>query len=321
MSWKVRVLSLLGMLVAVGLTPLWLPAYELRVLNLALITSIAVIGLVFAFGYAGLIHLGQAAFIGIGAYASGLFARELGVGFWIAMPLSIAFGVLVSAIIGWPLLRLRGHYLALATIGFGVVFEIVAKNWTKVTGGYDGLIGIPPISVFGWTVDNDVQFFPVALAMTVVVALLAYAVRASRFGRAMIAVRDDELAAAVVGISVTRTKMLAFVIAGGCAALSGSLYAHYAGYVAPSDFDIVRAISVLAMLIVGGEMSVFGAILGSIVVSFAPEWLRFLGQGYLVAFSVILLAILVLAPQGIGGVVQQIASKLERRRRPRARAS
>ena len=295
--------------------PVLLSPYTLRVMDLAVISAIAVVGLCFAFGYAGLVHLGQGAFVGVGAYSAALLSTRLGLGFWTAMPLALVIGATVAILIGAPLLRLRGHYLALATVGFNETLEIVAKNWTGLTGGDDGISGIPGIKLFSLSFGTDRSFYYLALAFLVVATLIGYALRASRFGRAMVAVRDDELACGACGVTAFRTKLLAFVLASVYGALSGVLYAHYSGYIAPSDFDIVRSITLLVMLIVGGEASILGAIGGAILVSYAPEWLRFLGQAYLTFFGIAIILVLVLLPDGAAGALRAL-----RRRAMRLRA-
>lgn len=287
--------------------------YSLRVTVLALQSAIAVIGLCIAFGWAGLIQLGQAAFIGIGAYTSAVVAMRLGWGFWVTMPLAMAASALVALIIAVPMLRLRGHYLALATVGFNVTAEIIAKNWIGVTGGYDGISGIPGINVFGHVIDTDLGGYFLSLAFLVVVAAFAFALRHSRFGRAMIAVRDDEIAAGTSGVPVVRTKVLAFVIASALAGLSGSLYAHFAHYISPGDFELSRSITILVMLIAGGETSIAGAIIGALLLSFAPEWLRFVGDAYLAVFGVAVLLLLILMPEGIMGRVAKAWRKFAAR--------
>ena len=303
--------------VAVGAVVLALPwllsSYSLRVLDLALISAIAVLGLCFAFGYAGLVHLGQAAFVGIGAYTAALLTTSMGLDFWTALPVALVAGAGVAVLIGWPLLRLSGHYLALATVGFNVTLEIVLKNWVDLTGGDDGISGIPGIHIASFAISSDRRFFYLVLVFLVLAALVAAAIRASRFGRAMIAVRDDELAGGACGISVFRTKLLAFTLAGMYGALSGVLYAHYANYIAPNDFDSVRAITLLVMLIVGGEASIIGSIAGTILVSFAPEWLRFVGQAYLTVFGAAIILVLVLMPGGLVGAARSLRNRYVRR--------
>ncbi len=139
--------------------PYWVSSYSLHLLDLSLISAVAVLGLCFAFGYAGLLHLGQAAFVGIGAYVSAIFAIRLGLGYWLAMPAAVVVTAIIAIIIGVPLLRLRGHYLALATVGLNVTVEIIAKNWLEVTGGDNGLSGIPGVAIGTFRFDTDQRFF------------------------------------------------------------------------------------------------------------------------------------------------------------------
>jgi branched-chain amino acid transport system permease protein len=289
--------------------PLVLPAYDLRVLILALISALAVIGLCIAFGWAGLIQLGQGAFVGIGAYCAAILSRDHGFGFPAALLSAAAVTGGFAVLLGVPLLRLRGHYLALATVGLNATALIVVSNAGDLTGGYDGFSGIPPIRLAGFVFTTDTQYFYLVWGLLALVSLVTLSLRASRFGRAMIAVRDDELSAGTSGVPVVRLKVLAYGLCGVCGGLSGCLYAYYAHYVSPGDFDMVRSITLLVMLIVGGETSVAGAILGSILIGFLPEWLRFLGDGYLAAFAIGVLLVLVLMPSGIVGLVQKASGK------------
>jgi branched-chain amino acid transport system permease protein len=291
--------------------PHLLSAYDLRLLVLGLISAIAVIGLSVAFGWAGLIQIGHAALIGVGAYTTALLSLRLGFGFWTALPIAIVVTGLVSFALALPLLRLKGHYLALATVGLNVTLEIVTKNWSGLTGGYDGLSGIPPIGLFGIQLETDLEYYYLVLAFLAATTLFAASLRASYLGRALIAVRDDELASGTSSVPVVRMKILAFVISGCLAAISGCLYAHYARYIAPQDFDLLRSVTLLVMLIAGGDTSVLGAIAGAIVLTFAPEWLRFLGDAYLAVFGVAVVLILVLMP---GGMAQQVRRLVRRRR-------
>jgi branched-chain amino acid transport system permease protein len=276
-----------------ALIALWLPflmsSYGLRLLDLSLISAIAVLGLCFAFGYAGLLHLGQAAFVGIGAYTSALAATRMGLEFWFSMPIAIALTMIVGIGIGVPMLRLRGHYLALATVGFNVTVDIVARNWTDVTGGENGLSSIPSIGISGFRFDSDQRFYYLGLAVLVIACLVAFAIRHSRFGRA-----------------VLRAKVLAFALAAAFAGLSGALYAHYTRYIAPNDFDLVRSITLLVMLIVGGESSILGAVGGAVLISFAPELLRFVGEAYLAVFGIGVLILLIVMPDGIAGALLRL---------------
>lgn len=287
------------------LLPYWVSPYSLHLLDLSFISAIAVLGLCFAFGYAGLLHLGQAAFVGIGAYASAVFSSRFGLMYWVSMPVAVVITAIIAIVIGVPMLRLRGHYLALATVGLNVSVEIVAKNWFEVTGGDNGMSGIPGIAIANFRFDTDQRFFYLVAAMLAVASVIALAIRHSRFGRAMIAVRDDEMACGASGVSVIATKVTAFTIAAAYAGVSGALYAHYAHYVAPNDFDLVRSITLLVMLIVGGETSIIGAAGGAVLISFAPEFLRFLGEAYLAIFGIGVLIILIVMPDGLAGALSR----------------
>jgi branched-chain amino acid transport system permease protein len=190
--------------------------------------------------------------------------------------------------------------------------EIVAKNWIDFTGGDDGITSIPGVSLFGFPIATDRSYYYLALGFLVLATAIGYALRASRYGRAMIAVRDDELACGACGVTAFRAKLLAFTLASVYGALSGVLYAHYAGYIAPSDFDVVRSITLLVMLIVGGEASIIGAIGGAILVSYAPEWLRFLGQAYLTFFGIAIILVLILLPEGAAGALRRLRRRVAR---------
>jgi branched-chain amino acid transport system permease protein len=287
--------------------PFLLSDLDMRLTNLGLISAIAVVGLTFAFGYAGLIQLGQAAFVGLGAYMSALLAVRLGVSFWVGLPAGIAFAAICAALIGWPLLRLRGHYLALATVGLNVSLEIVTRSWVGLTGGFDGISGIPGIAILGWAADTDRRMYWVVLGFLLLACLLAWLVRHSHLGRAMIAVRDDEIAAGAAGVPVTGTKVAAFTLAGAYGGLAGVLYAHYAAYISPSDFALVRSIEFLAMAVVGGEASILGAVVGALFFTYLPEWLRVFGkETYPTFFGLITLAALILMPTGIVGLARRL---------------
>ena len=289
--------------------PAVLSEYALRVMNLSLIGSLAVMGLCIAFGWAGLIQLGQAAFVGVGAYTSAVLSRDFGMPFVLAVPLAALLAGAAAVLIGFPLLRLRGHYLALATVGLNATAVTLISNAGDWSGGYDGLSGIPPMQLGGWELTTDTQSYFLIWIVVVLVSLAVLALRTSRYGRALVAVRDDEMAAGTSGVPVVTMKAFAYGLCGICAGLSGALYAHYSHYISPGDFDLAHSITLLVMLIVGGETSVLGAILGSVLLGFLPEWLRFVGDGYLAVFGIGVLLVLVLVPQGIVGMLRRLARR------------
>ncbi|WP_298962093.1 branched-chain amino acid ABC transporter permease [uncultured Methylobacterium sp.] len=301
-----RSVLVLAALVLAGLALSFVASeYTLRLLNMAVIAAVAVVGLNFAFGYAGLISLGHSAFVGLGAYGLAILTTKAGWSPWLAAIPAIAGTGLAAAALGYPLLRLKGHYLALATLGLNVSFGIVAANWIELTGGTNGIAQIPGLTLAGHAIEGEQAFLWFGLAVLAVLGLAALAIHASRLGRAMMAVRDDETAAAMTGIDVTGVSVAAFVLSALYAAVAGCLFAVHVHFVSPDDFNVAHAITFLSMLIVGGEGSVAGAIIGAALLTFLPEWLRVLGEGYLAFFGLMMLAILVFLPTGIVGLVRR----------------
>ncbi|MCK1666326.1 branched-chain amino acid ABC transporter permease [Bradyrhizobium sp. 153] len=287
----VRFALLLGALILIaGLSlSMLLTDYQLRLVNLAVISAIAVIGLNFALGFAGLISLGHAAFVGTGAYGVALLTTLLGWSSWQALPAAIAGTAVLAVLIGVPLLRLKGHYLALATLGFNVSFTIVAANWIELTGGTNGISRIPELQIGRHALADERSYLWFALLVLAASAVAAALIHGSRDGRAMIAVRDDETASAMTGIDVARVKLAAFVLSSVYAAVAGGLFACHMRFISPEDFGYAHSITYLPMLVVGGEGSIVGAILGAVLVTFLPEWLRFLGAAYLAFFGLFVL--------------------------------
>ncbi len=306
MALRTPLLIAAAIVVIGGLLSTVLPEYYLRLLNLSAISAVAVVGLNFAFGYAGLISLGHAAFVGMGGYGLAILTVSCGWSPWLAAPAAIIATAVLAVLIGYPLLRLRGHYLALATLGLNVSFYIVTSNWIALTGGTNGIARIPELAIGRFAFSGEHRFLWLVLMVLAVVAAMAAILHASRHGREMMAVRDDEIASEMIGIDTTRVKITAFVLSAVCAAIAGCLFALHVRFVAPEDFTYAHSITYLAMLIVGGESTIVGAILGAILLTFLPEWLRFLGTAYLFFFGLLMLCILVFLPTGLVGLGQRL---------------
>jgi branched-chain amino acid transport system permease protein len=298
-----QLLAVAGVFLLALLLPLFISGYGIRILNLAFISAIVVIGLNFAFGYAGLITLAQAAFVGCGAYVTAILTASAGFSPWLSIPLATAFGGVFGVAIGLPILRLKGHYLALATLGLNVSFGIVATNWKSLMGGTDGISGIPALTVGSFSLGTDHRYFYVLWVALVAATWVAWRIRISHVGLAMIAVRDDEIATATSSVGVTRIKVQAFALSAVYAALAGALFAHMTNFVAPDDFALSQSIVYLAMLIIGGEGSIIGAIAGAIIVTFMPELMRDLGSAYMIFFGCLMLLILIFLPKGLLSLV------------------
>ena len=298
-------------LLALLVLPHLLPGkYLLQLVNLGLISLIVVLGLNFITGYCGQINFGQAAFWGIGAYVTAL-ATMNGLNFWLALPLAAVATGLCSLVLGVPTLKLRAYYLAMATIAFGEIVQLVLVHWEPVTGGTSGLRGVPGVSVFGHVLKGNLQQYYFLLAWCVLALGLAMRLRASKVGRAMVALRDSEIAAEVAGVDTVRIKMLAFALSSMYAGVAGGLYASTVNYVSPDLFSNAQAVLFFTMLVVGGTGSAVGAVIGTVVLTALPEALRFLKEWYLVLYGVGVILMIVFVPDGIASLGQRW-----RRRRP-----
>lgn len=290
----------------VAIAALLIPAldqddYVIQLLNIAILNAIVVLGLNFATGWTGQINFGQAAFYGLGAYATAI-ATKSGLP-WIVTPLlSVAIVLAASVILGLPTLRLRTYYLAMTTIGFGEIVRLIIVYWEPVTGGTSGLRAIPGISVFGVGPHGQIQHYYLLIAMLALAALITARIRRSALGRAMIATKDSEIAAEQSGVDTTRTKLLAFMIGAVYAGLAGCLYASSIRFVSPDSFSGVQAVLFMTMLIVGGMGSIAGCIVGALTLTILPEVLRFLGQWYLVLYGLGVIVVIVLLPGGLASM-------------------
>jgi branched-chain amino acid transport system permease protein len=293
-------------IVSVVIAALAIPAitrdgYIIQLLNIAILNAIVVLGLNFATGWTGQINFGQAAFYGLGAYATAI-ATTSGLP-WIVTPvLSVAIVLAASLILGLPTLRLRTYYLAMTTIGFGEIVRLIIVHWEPVTGGTSGLRAIPGISVFGFGPQGQIQHYYLLVTMLALATLVAARIRHSALGRAMIATKDSEIAAEQSGVDTTRTKLLAFMIGAVYAGLAGCLYASSIRFVSPDSFSGVQAVLLMTMLIVGGMGSIAGSIVGALTLTILPEVLRFLGQWYLVLYGLGVIVVIVLLPGGLASM-------------------
>lgn len=294
--------------IAVGLVGV--SSYTSSVLIFGAINILLCLGFYVIFGLTGILSLAHAAFMAIGAYTSGILSATHG---W-PIVLSICAGTLVAAatgaLLGIPTLRLRSHYLVLVTIAFGEVLRQMLVNLEKFTGGVQGLtVPLPsPVSLFGVTVDPSkpaVFLFICLLSVAVAVAGLDR-LRQSRIGQSFEAVRDDELAASVVGINLTWTKILAFVISAALAGYGGALFGHFVGFISPDLFAFETTVLVLAMVVIGGKRSIVGVIVGAVLLTALPELLRNLKDWYPTFYGVLLLLTLWLAPNGLIGRLEKL---------------
>ena len=277
--------------------------------NLSIVTALhalPAIGLSLLMGYTGQISIGHAAFYGLGAYGTALLALRAGVDPWLGVGLAAAGAAGVAWSLGWLIFRLRGHHLAVATLGLGIIFHVALVELRGWTGGPNGLPGIPPLRLPGLDADTDFRFFPLAWAACLAGAVMAESLIRAPAGLGMRAVRESERAAASLGLDVAALKRRVFVISAVYAAVGGSLYAHYVGYVSPQPFGVGFSIRLIVMVALGGFAHVWGALLGAAFVTVAGELLQALGHYDTMAFGLALVLVMVLLPGGLPQLVRRL---------------
>ncbi|WP_179106993.1 ATP-binding cassette domain-containing protein [Variovorax sp. KK3] len=298
-----RKLLLAAILAAFAVLP-WaggISSYWVHILNLTWIAAIAALGLNIATGMTGQIVLGQAALMGVGAYATGLAMVRLALPWWVALPGAMVIAALVGVALGLLSMRIKGHYLAIVTLALNEIFRQVVLNEDKVTGGPMGLRDVPAPSLFaGLGADADMQLYLPLLAAMVAVYAVALRLYGHKLGRQMRAVRDDELAAESMGVNSRATKIRAFVLCSVFGALAGGLYVLVNGFCSPNNFLIAESIKLLLMTVIGGLGSIGGTVLGAAVVTILPEALRDLQLYYMAAFGLGVVVVLLVAPRGLG---------------------
>lgn len=279
--------------------------YVVHILTLVGIYVILAASLDLVLGTTGILQLGHAGFYGLGAYTGAIISTRLfpdqWLGFWIGLPIVVLVCMAAGFIVGAPTLRLKGHYFGLATLGFGEIIYGILLNWESVTGGSFGIKSIPSPQIGSFDLgQREFSFyliwFSVASAMWMV-----YLLRKSRFGRFWRAVREDEIVASTMGISVYNQKIAALMISAGIAGVAGSLFAHYVSYISPMNFTLDESILILSMVIVGGRDRLPGVVLGSFLLVLLPEILRPVAEYRLLIYGLILAVMIIYRPEGIIG--------------------
>jgi branched-chain amino acid transport system permease protein len=284
--------------------------YSLRLMSVAGIYALLVIGYQFIFGHAGALSLAQGTFFGLGAYATGVAGSQLGWDFAATFPLSLAIPVLLAAVIAAPVLRLQSHYFALATLGIGQVMLLVAINWQDVTGGANGLPGVPGIVLFGAALPRGLPLLAAIWGLVALAGLIARQAVRGAWGHGLAVLRASPLEAAAIGIDGGALRFAAFLLSALYAGAAGALYAHTIRVISPEVLEFPIMVSCLTMAVVGGSSRIAGAILGAVLLIHLPEWLRVLDGLYLLAYGAVLLAVIVLMPSGAIGALERLRATL-----------
>ncbi|MCL1925591.1 MAG: branched-chain amino acid ABC transporter permease [Syntrophorhabdaceae bacterium] len=291
---------------AVAALPLVLPNdYYLTVLIVGGLYTILSIGLNLLMGYAGQASLGHAAFYGLSAYTTGILAVTYQWPVWAGILAGLALSSLVSYLIAVPTLKLRGNYLAMGTLGFGVIVFIVLNEATSVTGGPSGFTGIPKLSIGGKEFSSDLEYYYVVWAAVLLLFALSRNLVRSRMGRALRAIHTSETAASALGVDTQRYKIFVFVLSAFYAAVAGVLYAHYVTFVSPGTFGFPTSILLVTMVVLGGMASLWGAVLGALFLTLLPEWLRAIEHFDILVYGAILVLCMMFLPGGLAEGAQK----------------
>ena len=304
-----------GGLAALALVVLLLPlalrnSYYYEVAILVGLNAIVCVGLNLLIGYAGQISLGHAGFFGLGAYASAILTARYGWPAAAAMPAAIAGVAALGYLVGRPILRLRGHYLAMATLGMGIIISIVIVTEDRLTGGPDGM-QVPPLVIAGFALAGERAWYWVVGAFLIAAVWLAQNLVDSPHGRALRALHGSEIGAEVCGIDSARHKVRVFVVSAVYAALAGSLAAHYAGFITPGKVTFLHSIELVTMVVFGGMASTFGAVIGAAVLTTLPQALTLFQEYEMPVFGAVMMLTMIFMPRGL---VPTLAARFTYRR-------
>lgn len=271
------------------------------------INALVAIGLTILMGYAGQISLGQAGFYGIGAYVSAILSLKFGLPVLVSMILAILIASITAIILAIPSLRLKGHYLAVATLGFGEIIYIILNEWGP--GGPSGFGDIPPLEIFGLTLQSTVEYFYLTWFLIVLVMFFSLNLLNSVTGKALRAIHDSEIACSTLGINITSLKIKVFVLSAVYASLAGAVYAHYVTFLSPSGFSLFYSVLVLMMVVIGGISNIWGGIAGAFIITILPEILRGFKEFDILVYGLILTLALLFMRKGIVPLIISILKR------------
>jgi branched-chain amino acid transport system permease protein len=283
--------------------------YYVNVLIISGLNAIVAVGLNLLLGFAGQISLGHAAFYGLAAYTTSILTTTYNLPIIVGILAGIFLVGLVAYLIGIPALKLSGHYLAMATLGFGIIVYIVFNETIELTGGPSGFVGIPRLSLFGYSFDSDLSYYYLVVSVLAIVLMFSLNLIRSRIGRALRAIHTSEKAAQISGIDIAQYKLFIFVLSAILAGIAGVLYAHYLEFIAPSSFGFNHSVLLVTMVVLGGMTNVWGAVAGAFFLTMLPEFLRAFENIEFLLYGFILIVCMMFLPEGIVGGIQKLVRK------------
>jgi branched-chain amino acid transport system permease protein len=288
--------------------------YWMDLINLSISFAVACLGLNIVLGYAGQLSLAQAAFWGVGAYSTAILTTQFGLPVWAGMFAAFFVAAFFGILLGIPTLKLSGHYLAMATIGFGIILQLILVNAIWLTNGSDGITTIPSPRIGSFELKAPGEFFYVAAVSLILFTWGSINLKDSRVGRAFMAIRENEMAAGTTGVDTTYYKIMAFALSAGYAGFGGWLFAHSCShYISPDTFSFEQSVILLVMAVLGGNGSAIGSIVGATLLTMLPEMLRFLKDSYMMVYAAGIVAIMIFMPSGIAGLVKSMPVSLRLR--------
>lgn len=301
----------LAVAAALAFPQLGLKNYYLHIAVLSLLHILLALGLNLIAGYAGQLSLAHAAFFGIGAYTTALLTLNQHWSFWLAAPIGAVVAGLVAVAIGLPTLRLKGPYFVISSMGFGEIVRLIFLNWQSVTRGPNGLPGIPapdPINLgfVKLTFESRMESYYLILFVLFGVLILYYNLVNSRIGRALRAIRNDYIAAQVMGIHIAFYRILAFAGGAALAGLTGALYSGYIRFISPDTFTSGESINILIMMVIGGMGTIVGPIIGAVAITYLLETMRVFAEYRLVIYGLLMFVVILYMPQGVAGMLESL---------------
>lgn len=296
------------LLVATALFALAFPflfsTYQTNIMITALMYVVLGLGLNIVVGLAGLLDLGYVAFYAVGAYSYALLNHHFGVGFWTALPIGALLGTIFGILLGFPVLRLRGDYLAIVTLGFGEIIRLILENWNEFSKGPSGISNIPRPGFFGLEMSLDAAIgylYYLMIGLVLFTIFVVNRLQNSRIGRAWLALREDEIACQAMGIDKTRTKLTAFALGATWAGMVGVVFAAKTTFINPASFTFLESALILCIVVLGGMGSIVGVMLAAFILILLPEYLRAFADYRMLVFGAVLVLMMVFRPQGLMG--------------------
>lgn len=304
-------ITLVAVAVPVFILPLLVDnAYYLSVISFIGIYSMVVLGLNLLMGYAGQISLGHAAFFGLGAYLSGVLMVHANMNGWLAMALAVLITGVVAYFLGLPTFRLKGHYLAMATLGLGIVIQLIFTQEYELTGGPSGM-GIPPLKIGSFEFDTNFKFYYLIWGVLAALVILSINLVHSRIGRSLRALHGSDTAASVMGVHSNRLKLSIFALSAVYGAIAGCLYAPFNHFISPTPFNFMASVKLVTMVVIGGTGSIWGSLIGAALIISLPEYLTVIEDYEMMVYGAILVVCIIFAPKGIAGLLGNLFNRSE----------